>query len=409
MDEAEELEDHPGHVVELHKPSISIAERVIDSTGVQIIVAVIIAANAVVIGLETDDPHNPVYEPLQNAFLCIFTVELLSKMVIKRLRFLTDMKDIGWNLFDLMVVSFGLFDAYMTYVLQKEKGLGFFATLMRIFRLLRILRIFRLFRMIKQLYMLASGFVEALQAAFWVSVLCGVGLYTCAIVFTRFIGRKELESDDPDREIVAKFGNVPTSMFTLFQIMAHPNLALYAPVWDRHGEIFKIVFIAFVIVGSWAMLSLLTGVISENMLQKSQARKEEMNLELERKRRQFLERVGALFKKIDVNGDGDMSREEFDQALPAIMKLMEEEEVNVSMTDLVGVFETIDFDGSGSIDMDEFLNGMVYLSADLRAIHVVQVQYMVMKDHVKILHRLQGISEKYNEQIRSLKRLVDEL
>ena len=30
-----------------------------------------------------------------------------------------------------------------------------------------------------------------------------------------------------------------------------------------------------------------------------------------------------------VNGDGDMSREEFDQALPAIMKLMEEEEVNV--------------------------------------------------------------------------------
>ena len=38
------------------------------------------------IGLETDDPHNPVYEPLQNAFLCIFTVELLSKMVIKRLR-----------------------------------------------------------------------------------------------------------------------------------------------------------------------------------------------------------------------------------------------------------------------------------------------------------------------------------
>lgn len=110
-----------------------------------------------------------------------------------------------------------------------------------------------------------------------------------------------------------------------------------------------------------------------------------------------------------MNGDGDMSREEFDQALPAIMKLMEEEEVNVSMTDLVGVFETIDFDGSGSIDMDEFLNGMVYLSADLRAIHVVQVQYMVMKDHVKILHRLQGISEKYNEQIRSLKRLVDEL
>jgi voltage-gated sodium channel len=372
-------------------------------------VAVVIMANAVVIGLETDDPDNPVYEPLQNIFLVIFTIELLSKMVIKGLRFFSDLKDLGWNMFDLIVVCCGLFDAYTTYIVGNEKGLGFFATLMRIFRLLRILRIFRLFRMIKQLYMLASGFVEALQAAFWVSVLCGVGLYTCAIVFTRFIGRAELERDDPDEFCTKRFGSVGTSMLTLFELMAHPNLSIYAPVWEAQGEGWKIVFIAFTIVGSWAMLSLLTGVIAENMLQKSQARKEEMSLEQEKKRRQFLERVGALFKKIDVNGDGDMSREEFDQALPAIIKLMEEEEVNVSMADLISVFETIDFDGSGSIDMDEFLNGMVYLSADLRAIHVVQVQYMVMKDHVRILHRLQEISEKYDEQISSLKRQIDEL
>jgi hypothetical protein len=264
--------------------------------------------------------------------------------------------------------------------------------------------------MIKQLYMLASGFVEALQAAFWVSVLVSVGLYTCAIVFTRFIGRAEVEhADDASKFARTKFGSVGTSMFTLFELMAHPNLAIYAPVWESKGEWYKIVFIAFTIVCSWAMLSLLTGVIAENMLQKSQARKEELSLEKEKKRRQFLERVGALFKKIDVNGDGDMSREEFDQALPAIMKMLEEEEVDVSTADLISVFETIDFDASGSIDMDEFLNGMVYLAADLRAIHVVQVQYMVMKDHVKILHRLQAISEKYDEQIRSLKRQIDDL
>merc|ERR1719247_1731626 len=341
--------------------------------------------------------------------LAIFTAELLVRMAIKRSRFFTDTRDIGWNMFDLVVVCCGLGDAYANYVTNGKGGLGFFATLMRIFRLLRILRIFRLFRMIKQLYMLASGFVEALQAAFWVSVLCGVGLYTCAIVFTRFIGRAEMEEDHPDKFAVTKFGSVGTSMLTLFELMAHPNLAIYSPVWEQQGEGFKLVFIAFTIVGSWAMLSLLTGVIAENMLQKSQARKEEMSLEQEKKRRQFLERVGALFKKIDVNGDGDMSREEFDQALPAIIKLMEEEEVAVSTADLISVFETIDFDGSGSIDMDEFLNGMVYLSADLRAIHVVQVQYMVMKDHVRILHRLQAISEKYDEQILSLKRQIDDL
>merc|ERR1712124_120267 len=195
-------------------------------------------------------------------------------------------------------------------------------------------------------------------------------------------------------------------MFTLFELMAHPNLEIYAPVWEHHGEQFKLVFIAFVIVACWAMLSLLTGVISENMLQKSQARKEELNVENEKKRKRFLERVGVLFKEIDVNGDGDMSRDEFQEALPKIVALMEEEEVTVSTADLCSVFDTIDFDGSGSIDMEEFLNGMVYLSADLRAIHDVQVQYMVLKDHMKILHRINTIQQKYDEQVRGLQRTV---
>merc|ERR1719353_2521059 len=149
--------------------------------------------------------------------LAIFTAELLVRLAIKRSRFFTDTRDIGWNMFDLVVVCCGLDDAYANYVTNGKGGLGVFATLMRVFRLLRILRIFRLFRMIKQLYMLASGFVEALQAAFWVSVLCGVGLYTCAIVFTRFIGRAEMEKDNPDKFLVTKFGSVGTSMFTLFE------------------------------------------------------------------------------------------------------------------------------------------------------------------------------------------------
>ena len=38
-------------------------------------------------------------------------------------------------------------------------------------------------------------------------------------------------------------------------------------------------FIAFIVLGSWSMLSLLTGVMSEHMIEKSAARKEEMKSE----------------------------------------------------------------------------------------------------------------------------------
>ena len=53
--------------------------------------------------------------------------------------------------------------------MKKKHGLGFFTTLLRTFRLLRILRVFRLFRMLKQLYLLATGFAEALSAVVWVT------------------------------------------------------------------------------------------------------------------------------------------------------------------------------------------------------------------------------------------------
>ncbi len=52
-----------------------------------------------------------------------------------------------------------------------------------------------------------------------------------------------------------------------------------------------------------------------------------------------------------------MTQEEFQSALPTIASLMAAEGLTVGVKDLEAVFETIDFDNSGSIDVDEFLFG----------------------------------------------------
>ena len=44
-------------------------------------------------------------------------------------------------------------------------------------------------------------------------------------------------------------------------------------------------FMAFIVLGSWAMLSLLTGVMSEHMIEKSAARKAEMKEEAAERRK----------------------------------------------------------------------------------------------------------------------------
>lgn len=270
------------------------------------------------------------------------------------------------------------------------------------------MRLFRIFRMLKQLYLVASSFVEALSAVFWVSCMCFLSLYVCAIVLTRALrGDPDDPNFDPDVDKFnqAHFGNIATSMFSLFQLMAHPNLETVDPIM-RQGTRYKLFFVTFVIIGSWAMLSLLTGVMSEHMVEKSALRKEEMRAELEERRKTFVLRLAQLFRESDQDGDGQLTRVEFHAAKPQIQEMLEEEGVSVSTTDLEAVFDTIDFDNSGSIDIGEFLNGMSQLSEDLASKHVLDLQYAMLRSEKVLQCKVDELEDHVNTKMGELRQAI---
>ena len=102
--------------------------------------------------------------------------------------------------------------------------------MLRIPRLLRIVRTFRVFRMLKQLYLLAYGFVEALQANLWVTVLCTVCPCVAAIVVMRILnGFNVGQHDREEREVFVQehFATIPVTIHTLFEFKAHANVEEY--------------------------------------------------------------------------------------------------------------------------------------------------------------------------------------
>merc|ERR1719428_2596566 len=108
-------------------------------------------------------------------------------------------------------------------------------------------------------------------------------LYVCSIILVRTIGL--VSEDDPHAEFLReRFGKIGPSMLTLFELMSQPDLEPYHAMLGAH-PLLTFFLIGFIVFGSFGMLALLTGVISESMFEKNQLRIEEERKEREQMRK----------------------------------------------------------------------------------------------------------------------------
>eukprot|EP00595_Chromulina_sp_UTEXLB2642_P000299 CAMPEP_0196762762 /NCGR_PEP_ID=MMETSP1095-20130614/2721_1 /TAXON_ID=96789 ORGANISM="Chromulina nebulosa, Strain UTEXLB2642" /NCGR_SAMPLE_ID=MMETSP1095 /ASSEMBLY_ACC=CAM_ASM_000446 /LENGTH=96 /DNA_ID=CAMNT_0042114505 /DNA_START=1910 /DNA_END=2200 /DNA_ORIENTATION=- len=72
-------------------------------------------------------------------------------------------------------------------------------------------------------------------------------------------------------------------------------------------------------------------------------------------------KLEAIFNFFDTNGDGSISREEFHKGCEALNASMASDENK--LTDIDKMLDLMDFDGSDSIDINEFLEVFRILDA----------------------------------------------
>jgi hypothetical protein len=200
--------------------------QLLDNLCFQNFIGLVICANGVVIGMETDMPHLTNWSPIENGFLVFFFIELCFKLGIEGCYgfFHHGHPDFWWNVFDCMIITVGVVDTAVAYM--HLTGTGGYATLFRMVRLMRILRLVRLLKFLKRLYLLAMGLVEAAKAIFWVTILMCFVLYVCAIVLVHTVGRTH-PTDVHFDFLNERFGSIAQAMITLFVLMSSPNLPVY--------------------------------------------------------------------------------------------------------------------------------------------------------------------------------------
>lgn len=352
--------------------------RMLEHTVVQCALAMVILANAVVMGFETDNPDLPCWDMIQHGILLVFTLELVLRLQAYggRELFNRESTEFWWNIFDVAVVLSGMLDALMSSTLSGAgiSGSGHLATGVRCIRLTRVLRVLRLLRFLRRLFVLAYGFLLAAIAVFWVTFLMAFALYVCSIVVVGTLG--DTAEEQPDAAFLReRFGSVSEAMFSLFMLLVNPDLHIYRTTMVDY-PLFTLFVVFFVIFGSFGMIALLTGVISEAMFEKNILRSDEKRREGDAMLKKISERSGRLFDSIKSTGeDQEAARSELLKLVPKVAKIFEDNGLPYTRHDLVCMLKLMDTDGSGTINRAEFIRGVLQIAEEVRPVLIMELHY----------------------------------
>jgi voltage-gated sodium channel len=203
-------------------------------------IILVIAANAITLGLETSPALSAhlgdVFRAIDRAALAIFVAELLLRFFVYRGRFFLD----AWRVFDFVVVAIALTPATGAFT---------------VVRTLRALRVLRLVSMVPSMRRVVSALLAALPGMASIIGLMSLVLYVSGVMATKLFG-----GIAPDL-----FGTFGASLFTLFQVMTvegWPDIARTVMSQSPYAWVF---FVSYLLVATFMVLNLFIAVVVNAM------------------------------------------------------------------------------------------------------------------------------------------------
>jgi voltage-gated sodium channel len=208
---------------------------IVDGQPFQRFITAVIVFNAITLGLETSQTmvqrYGDALHVIDRAVVVIFVIELLARVYAYGIRFFRD----PWNWFDAVIVTIAVLPTS-----------GAFSVL----RALRVLRVLRLISVVPSMQRVVGALLGALPGMASIAALLSLVLYVSAVIATKLY-------HDISPEY---FGDLSTSLFTLFQTMtgeAWPDIARDVMSKEPMAWIF---FVIYIVITGFTVLNLFIAV-----------------------------------------------------------------------------------------------------------------------------------------------------
>lgn len=336
--------------------------KIVENPKFSSFVTLVIVMAGILVGLQTspevEDAVGGFLAGLDSAILAVFTTEVILKIIAEGLEPWGFFRS-AWNTFDFIIVV-GSF----------TKGKGGMLTMLRLLRLLRVLKLVRAF---PQLQVIVSALMKGVSSIGYIGLI----LLLCFYVFG-ILGNMMFAKNDPFH-----FQYLHYAMVSLFQSATMDGWSdvLYINYYgcDKYGYdgyremgynctphasgfLAVAYFGAFIVLGAMVLITLFVGVVTTSMEEATQEMEAEK--ELLRRVEELRVRKGVdqsvvtsymqVFRMLDLDNSGSVEEAELRIGLAAIGK-------NPSYEELKEMMDVVDEDGSGQIDIVEFVEFMIHV------------------------------------------------
>jgi voltage-gated sodium channel len=250
----------------------------VDHRAFQPTVIAVIVVNSATLGLETSptvvSALGGLLHVVDQLALAFFVVDIALRLLANGRRFWND----PWNVFDFLIVAIALVPVS-----------GPFSVL----RALRVLRVLRLISWVPSMRRVVGGLLAALPGMGSIAALLALILYVAAVMGTNLFGAVAPES----------FGNLGTTLFTLFQTMTGEGWPDIAQEVMAEVPLAWIFFVIYILISSFMVLNLFIAVVVSAMegqvMAEVRAEEAEHAADEQIANRMILEEIKALRAELD--------------------------------------------------------------------------------------------------------------
>lgn len=390
--------------------------KLVDSRWFECFCGLVIACNCAVTVHTTNyeaqslkEDKSVVMKLLNIGFVAFYALELVMKLRVHRLYFFCN-AEMGWNLFDLVLVCMAVCDKFVAAVETSDSVSISHMRTMRIVRLAKILRMVRMMRFFQELRLMLNSLVGSMVSLFWSIVMLSLVFLVFALIFvqgatiTLMDDNGDLTADDRQL-LISRLGSMEKGILALYQTTTGgEDWNLFYRSIQHTGELNCTLFLFFVAFAQFALLNILTGIYVENAMKLAQPDREK--LAVSRRKAEITEagELRRLFKSMDVSKKGCISEEQFMRQLNNANFKARLSLLGLDIKDAELFFKIIasNFDHH-EVAIEAFVSGAMRLKGNASALDLQTLTFGTKLIHANQIQFHKDVDKRLEELTRALK------